>query len=232
MRLSSNKLTVRLRRHLFDERTLTAGWLALTICLVIAAPGALAQGPNPSPTGTATGTMPTEAPGNFKRKTRLMQDDTQAADSGDGSPDMMRRKRMRQAIMRARQMDAGSDGQPAETLNRGPNGDEAFTGTMGRKGRGAFMPDGPGQGAGQGRRGFGGRGAFAGRKRALDLAPLNLTEEQKGKIQQLRIRTATRSRELRRKLMSGGQELRDLMFDPSASDDTIRAKGRELRKLH
>ena len=101
---------------------------------------------------------------------------------------------------------------------------------MARKRR--FMQDGqPGAMrpfAGQ----FGARGGFAGGKRALDLTALNLTEEQKTKIQQMRTRTSTRAKEIRRKLFAGGQELRDMMFDPSATDEMIRAKGRELRKLH
>lgn len=224
MRLNSNTLTRRTGRHPFEKKMLTAGWLALTLCLIFAVPNCFAQGSNPVPSDTATGAMPNDAPGTFRRKARFSE--MQAVDSGDADTDMMRRQRMRKAIMRSRQMNAiDTNGESPEAFNRGPNN---LGGAMGRKARGGFMPDGQG-GA---RRGFGGRGGFPGGKRALDLTALNLTEEQKGKIQQLRSRTSTRARDLRRKLMSGGQELRDMMFDPAASDETIRAKGRELRKLH
>jgi Spy/CpxP family protein refolding chaperone len=224
MRLNSNRLTRRNGRHPFEKKMLGAGLLALTLCLIVAAPNCFAQGSNPAPSDTATGAMPNDAPAPFRRKARFSE--MQAVDSGDADTDMMRRQRMRKAILRGRQMNAAdANGESPEAFNRGPNN---FGGAMGRKARGGFMSDGPGGG----RRGFGGRGGFPGGKRALDLTALNLTEEQKGKIQQLRSRTSTRARELRRKLMSGGQELRDMMFDPAASDETIRAKGRELRRLH
>lgn len=223
MQLSSNRLTCLTRRPSIEKKTLTAGWLALTFCLIVAAPICFAQPPGGAQPDTGSGAGPTEAPANFRRKARFMQGEMQGADSGDASADMMRRARMRKAIMRARQLN-GQDGNDA--MNPG----DGVGAGMGRNGRARFMPDGPGQGGG-GRRGFGGRGGFGG-KRALDLAPLNLTEDQKGKIQQMRSRTSTRARELRRQLLSGGQELRDMMFDPAASDEMIRAKGRELRRLH
>lgn len=225
MQLSSNRLTSRTGCHQFADKMLTTGWLALTLCLFVCAPDCFAQGANQGQADTASGAMSTEAPVNFRRKARFKE--MQAADSGDADTDMMRRQRMRKAIMRGRQInDGNANGEPVQAFNRGGNN---LGGAMGRKARGGFMPEGPGGGGG--RRGLG-RGGFPGGKRALDLAPLNLTEEQKGKIQELRSRTSTRARELRRKLISGGQELRDMMFDPAASDDSIRAKGRELRKLH
>jgi Spy/CpxP family protein refolding chaperone len=244
MQLSSNRFTNFDRRPSFEEKKLTAGWLALSICVIVAAPICFAQAPNANQPDTGSGAGPTEAPGNFRRKARFLQGEMQGADSGDANADMMRRARMRKAIMRARQINGAEGNDPVETFNRGAMnpgamnpGDGAGSG-MGRNARARFMPDGQGA-AGGGRRGFGGRGGefggrggFPGGKRALDLAPLNLTEEQKGKIQQMRSRTSTRARELRSKLLSGGQELRDMMFDPAASDDMIRAKGRELRKLH
>ncbi len=253
MRLNSNRLKRRQGRHSF-ERTLTAGWLAITLSIIVAAPFSLAQ--NSNQPDTAPGAAPGDSVNTFKRRNKFMQGDMQGADSGDMSPDMIRRQRMRKAIMRARQMEGADSDQVSEPFNRGqltPN-DGSGPG-LGRKGRGQFMPDGGlgtssgtgagagfGPGAGGGRRGFAGRaefgrggmgrGGFGGGKAALDLTPLNLTEEQKGKIQQMRAETANRVREVRRKMQSGGQELKDMMFDPSVSDDTIRAKGRELRKLH
>lgn len=65
----------------------------------------------------------------------------------------------------------------------------------------------------------------------LNLAPLNLTEVQKTKIQQLRNQTSIKARELRKKLVLTRQEMKDLMFDPNASDETIRSKRKDVRKL-
>ncbi|MCC7528544.1 MAG: periplasmic heavy metal sensor [Candidatus Melainabacteria bacterium] len=220
MQLSSNRFTY------------ITGWLALTLCINVAVPICFGQTPNANQSDTASGAVPTDAAGNFRRKARFLQGEMQGADSGDANADMARRARMRKAIMRARESNGAQGNDPAETFNRGfMNPGDGEGAGMGRNARARFMPDGQGA-AGNGRRGFGGRGGFPGGKRALDLTPLNLTEEQKGKIQQMRSRTSTRARELRSKLLSGGQELRDMMFDPAASDDMIRAKGRELRKLH
>jgi Spy/CpxP family protein refolding chaperone len=66
----------------------------------------------------------------------------------------------------------------------------------------------------------------------LDLSSLNLTAEQKQTIQQLRGQSADKARVLRQKIKSQRQEMKNLMFDPEASDATIRAKQKELRKLH
>ncbi len=227
MQLSSNRFTY------------LTGWLALALCIIVFTPICFAQTPNANQPDTGTGASPSESPENFRRKARYMQGEMSGADSGDINADMMRRARMRKAIMRARQMNGAQGNDPSETFNRSlMNPGDGVGSGMGRNARSRFMPDGQGA-AGGGRRGFGGRGGefggrggFPGGKRALDLAPLNLTEEQKGKIQQMRSRTSTRARELKSKLLSGGQELRDMMFDPAASDDMIRAKGRELRKLH
>jgi len=213
------------------------GCLALTLCFAAASPLAFAQGGAGSVSqsdtaNSAAGNSPTgEAPSGFRRKARFMQGDIQAEGaSADGSDEMARRARMRKAIMRARQMQGGDapDGAQEPFARGSMPGGEGFAGGGFRKRQG-FMQDG--QFAD--RRGFAGRaGGFPGGRKALDLSALNLTEEQKAKIQQLRKTTATRAREVRRKLQSGGQELRDMMFDPSASDDQIRAKGKELRRLH
>lgn len=217
-----------------EGKTLAAGCLAVALCLMTACPFSFAQGNNaPSSGDTTSGAVPGDAPSGFRRGARLMHGDMQGADSGDMNAEMMRRDRMRKAIMRARQMEDGGPPDGQEPFNRGQmdsSAGDGLGGGMARKRR--FMQDGqPG-----GRRGiggqFGGRGGFGGPKRALDLTALNLTEEQKNKIQQMRTRTSMRAKEVRRKLMTGGQELRDMMFDPSASDEMIRAKGRELRKLH
>lgn len=239
MRSSSNKSLI--------------GCLALTLCFLAAAPFATAQGAGSASDtkgGASTGSSASDAIDKGKRRVRALLNEVDSqSGTGDVSDELARRARMRKAIMRARQMQGQAGGQASsqspgqlsgqalgqegmdaaqEPIARGPNVQaEGFGGGF-RKGRRGFMQDGQFGG----RRGFAGRGGGFGGRKALDLTALNLTDEQKAKIQQLRKGTATRVREVRRKLFSGGQELRDMMFDPSASDDQIRAKGKELRKLH
>ncbi|MBX9949262.1 MAG: periplasmic heavy metal sensor [Candidatus Obscuribacterales bacterium] len=211
--------------------------LALALCFAAASPFAIAQNgagslsQSDTVSGAGNNALSGENPAGFRRKARLMQADMQGEGGvADGADEMTRRARMRKAIMRARQMQGGDAPDGAqEPFARGPMpAGEGFGGAGFRKRQG-FMQDGQ---FGE-RRGFAGRaGGFPAGRKALDLSALNLTEEQKSKIQQLRKSTAMRAREVRRKLQTGGQELRDMMFDPSASDDQIRAKGRELRKLH
>jgi len=76
--------------------------------------------------------------------------------------------------------------------------------------------------------GFGGRPLLGG---PIDLTPLNLSDEQKQQIRQLRSRNGPRARELRETLRSKRTELRDLMFDPNATDAQIRAKRQEVRQM-
>lgn len=218
------------------------GCLALTLCFA-AAPFGMAQGTGSASADTTSGASSNapapDAPSAFRRKARLVQSDMQAegGSSADNADEVTRRARMRKAIMRARQMQAADgagnsnspgapDGSP-EPFARGPMAQGEGFGGGGFRKRPGFMQDGQFGG----RRGLGRGGGFPGGRKALDLSALNLTEEQKAKIQQLRKGTAMRAREVRRKLFSGGQELRDMMFDPAASDEQIRAKGRELRKL-
>ncbi|MCC6977790.1 MAG: Spy/CpxP family protein refolding chaperone [Candidatus Melainabacteria bacterium] len=191
--------------------------LAAIISLTAAAPLAQAQGSGQS-TGslsadTADGGGMPEPSGRFRHRAKFMQGEMGA--EGDNA-DL--RSRMRRAV-KARQMEGANPAldAPAE----GPG--------MGRKWRAQMMQNG-----GFGRRPgeMGKRGGFRGGRKSLDLTPLNLTEEQKAKIQKMRQQATPRARELKGKLLAGGQELKDMMFDPSVSDDSIRAKSRELRKLH
>lgn len=78
----------------------------------------------------------------------------------------------------------------------------------------------------------GGRKLGAFLNHPLDLSPLNLTDEQKEKIQKLRSQTAAETRDMRRRLKEGAVQMRDLMFDSSASDAQILSKRDELRRLH
>lgn len=210
MRLNSKKLTRRNSRQYIERFAMVSLLTALSFAYIESS--ALAQtAPSIDTTGSAT-------------------------TSDSVSADALKRARLRKAVMRARQQADGPEGMEpgGEPFTRAqlppPGGDGP--GSMETR-RGRWMQGGP-NGAGhpfKGRGGqFGGRGRFAGAKRALDLTPLNLTEEQKSKIQQLRVEKAGRARELKRKLMADRQELKDLMFDPAASDDTIRSKMRDIRK--
>jgi Spy/CpxP family protein refolding chaperone len=73
-------------------------------------------------------------------------------------------------------------------------------------------------------------GNFLG-SRPLDLSVLNLTEEQKQKIQDLRTRDGLKAREFRKVLKDKRLHLRDLMFDPSSTDQEIRMERQDMRKL-
>lgn len=198
-------------------------FLAAIISLTIAVPLAFAQGSGQAQgaagADTVNGAGAPETSGQFRRKARFMQSETGA---GEGENADLR-ARMRRAI-KARQME-GADGPDGQQEPLAP-GEGAG---MGRKWRAQMMQNG-----GFGRRPgeMGRRGGFRGGRRTLDLSPLNLTDEQKTKIQKMRQQASPRARELRSKLLTGGQELKDMMFDPSVSDDSIRAKSRELRKLH
>lgn len=81
---------------------------------------------------------------------------------------------------------------------------------------------------GQGRqmRGGGMGGGFGG---PIDLRPLNLTEEQKQKIQTMRRQTAQNMRQVRMGLKEKRMQLKEMMFDPKATDSQIREKRLEVR---
>jgi Spy/CpxP family protein refolding chaperone len=196
--------------------------LAAVMSLTVSAQRVLAQGTGPgvgSPSDTVNGAGGAETSGQFRRKARFAQSEVGGADSDN----VDLRSRMRRAI-KARQMEAadGQDNaQDPPAPGEGPG--------MGRKWRAQMMNNGgfsrrPGE--------MNRRGGFRGGRKTLDLSLLNLTDEQKAKIQKMRQQASPRARELRSKLLTGGQELKDMMFDPSFSDDSIRAKSRELRKLH
>lgn len=109
---------------------------------------------------------------------------------------------------------------------------------------GGGQMDGPGGGFRRGNGGagvqqFGGRGGGFGGKRGmgggmgqrkLDLTPLNLTEQQKTQIQQMRQATRTRAKDVRRDLQSKQMSLRNMLFSPDASEQDIKASRRQLRE--
>lgn len=128
-----------------------------------------------------------------------------AASTEDSNSEFLRQKRMRRALIK-KQMRINA-GNVAE--DDGPPGPPRLGNRQGGMGmRKQFMHGGP-----------------------LNLAPLNLTDAQKTKIQQLRNQTSVKAREIRQKLVTTRQEMKDLMFDPSASDDAIRSKRKDVRKM-
>ncbi|MGH9549710.1 MAG: Spy/CpxP family protein refolding chaperone [Terriglobales bacterium] len=129
---------------------------------------------------------------------------------------------------------------PAGAANAGPadgapGGGPPAGGRFGGRLKGRFnrdqMPPGGGP---EGFRGFRGKqqlqGGFFG-KRPLDLSTLNLSDDQKQQIQQIRSGNSAKSRELHKSLASTRDALRSLMFDPNATEDQIRSKRRELRQM-
>ncbi|MBC7998919.1 MAG: Spy/CpxP family protein refolding chaperone [Leptolyngbya sp.] len=137
-------------------------------------------------------------------KVGIQTDTASSVSADDAENEFQRQKRIRKAYLRRQMRENGggvADGDGAPGMRR-----------MGmRQGMGMgkqFMNGGP-----------------------LNLAPLNLSEAQKTKIQQLRNQTSTKAREVRKKLFLTRQEMKDLMFDPNASDETIRSKRKDVRKI-
>lgn len=73
-----------------------------------------------------------------------------------------------------------------------------------------------------------GGGLMGGRKQ-LDLTPLNLTQEQKQHIRQIRQGIRGQAKEARQELQRRQLALRSLLFSPDASDSEIRQARRALR---
>ncbi len=65
----------------------------------------------------------------------------------------------------------------------------------------------------------------------IDFSVLNLTDEQKQKMQQMRSENAAKSRDLRKRFKESAARMRDLMFDGTAKDDQIRAQRDQVRQL-
>lgn len=134
----------------------------------------------------------------------------------------------------------GAEGLP----NKNPEGQERrqfrrnFDGSgngpgdaAGRSGGGQFGGASPRQAVGAG--GLGG-GLGGGRRfmgAPINLQKLGLSEDQKQKIRAMRSKNSDRARDLRQVLKEKRTSMRDLMFDPNASEAQIRAMRRELRKM-
>lgn len=101
----------------------------------------------------------------------------------------------------------------------------------GSQGSGGFeRPPGgqPGQMMRQRGRAGGGMGGVVG---PIDLRPLNLSEEQRQKIQVQRQATAENVKQVRANLRSVRGQLKDMMFDPKATDTQIKEKRHEVRAM-
>ncbi len=68
-------------------------------------------------------------------------------------------------------------------------------------------------------------------RRPLDFSSLNLSDEQKQRIQQIRGQNSGHARDLQKNLKAQLDIMKDLMFDPTATDDQIRAKRKEVRQM-
>ena len=66
----------------------------------------------------------------------------------------------------------------------------------------------------------------------LDLTILNLTDEQKQKIQKMRAESAIKARAIQRQLKENTNQMRDAMFDGTSTDAQIKAKSDDLKKSH
>ena len=139
---------------------------------------------------------------------------------------------------------------PGDARGFGPGGGGSFGpgggGGFGPGGGGGFGPGGgggfgPGGGGGFGPGGEGGRGmrgamrgdggsmrGFAGHK--LDLTPLQLTDDQKSKIKEIRQVNRDRARDFRQTLIQKQQTLHQLIFSATATDSQIRSARHEVRK--
>jgi Spy/CpxP family protein refolding chaperone len=65
----------------------------------------------------------------------------------------------------------------------------------------------------------------------LDLTPLDLTAEQKQKIQDMRKKVGAHAKQIHKQLKEEREQLRDMMFGPDASEAQLKAKHSEIRKL-
>lgn len=128
----------------------------------------------------------------------------------------------------------------AQAKEAGTSSDNSSQETAGAKcspGASGASAGGPGGGAGGGpgapraRRdaSFAGEGGMA--HMPLDLSSLSLSDDQKDKIKAIRGRSVARAKELRQKLMTKGNEFRDLLYSETATNDQITAKRDEMKPI-
>jgi Spy/CpxP family protein refolding chaperone len=68
-------------------------------------------------------------------------------------------------------------------------------------------------------------------KKPLDFSALNLSDAQKQQIREIRSANGGRAKQMQNNLKDQRDQMRDMMFDPNASDDQVRAKRRDVRQL-
>lgn len=147
-----------------------------------------------------------------------------------------RRKRLKQALggddsrvrgnKKLKVADSDSDSPPGQGGGPGFAGPGAGPGPGPGPGSGPRPDDGPG---GRHHRnmsfGMGGMG------KPLDFSQLGLTDDQKAKIKAMRSKTQGKAKDLQQSIRDKRLEMRDLLFDPDATEQQIRAKKNELRQM-
>ncbi|MBS1954879.1 MAG: Spy/CpxP family protein refolding chaperone [Cyanobacteria bacterium SZAS-4] len=174
---------------------------------------------------------------NYRPRSRFQND---ANGLGAGASNQAEDGPIRRRIRRRMNEQLGGDGSAqvsgapgAAAIMGAPAAAGAAAGVGAGAGAGGRFKNGFG-GGGRFKNGFGGGGGGGANmfgKKALDLTSLNLTPEQKQKIQEMRKQVAPKTRELRQQLNAKRQELRDMMFEANAGDDQVRAKRKEVRQL-
>lgn len=163
------------------------------------------------------------------------------SDTNSGDTELGRRRRRFKKALGVGEPDAGQPGGPGGRQGGfGPPGGIEGPGGPGEEP--GFVPPGgppggpgePGARRGMGRMGGGRMGGGMGMggmgRTPLDLSQLNLTEEQKTKIKSMRAEVQAKAKQCQQNLKARKQELRDLFFDPVASEKQIRAKHAEVRQ--
>lgn len=181
-------------------------------------------------------TLPPPDP-NYRPRNRFQNDtNTVGAGASNQAEDGPIRRRMRRRMKEGLPADGSPQvsGAPGAAAIMGAPVSAGAAGVGAGAGAGASGRFKNGFGGGRFKNGFGGGGGgganMFGRK-ALDLTSLNLSPEQKQKIQDMRKQVAPKTRELRQQLNAKRLELRDMMFEASAGDDQVRAKRKEVRQL-
>jgi len=154
-----------------------------------------------------------------------------------GGDDGSRQERLRELLQRRRQLrNSGQFGGQA------PGGSEnGFAGGGARGGGPGFAGGtaGGGFGGGQGFGALGGRAGgmrggmqmgIPGSRRPLDLTSLNLSEEQKQRIRDMRQASKERAHDARQLVLQRQRELHELLFSADAPDAKIRQTRHQLRQ--
>lgn len=141
----------------------------------------------------------------------------------------MKERRMRKRGVSDGANSGGTDNRFMNGPEGGPDGGPAFGG------RGSGTEYGFKRGGS--RRNFGGpgdRGMKGGKlfgREPLDLTVLNLTADQKAKIQSMRTVDGQKSRQIQAELRQRRDKFKDMLFDPAATPEQIMSTHKEINKL-